>query len=398
LDGICTYMVQIEQRKLHYFRGGFGTFHAQVVMSHEEFDKRHAKVMRQIQDLKRQGKSNEQVDNWIKDEIRHGRIEPEILERRRDYVVNFPFKPPTTELRDGCVIKLDGVAFNYPNGPTLFENVSCALWTDSRITLCGPNGIGKSTLLNLMTGLLEPVEGVITLNRQVRIGRYNQHFVDKLPLEKTGTEYIQSLGVNDVVEARKLLGSFGLEGIVHNNQIATLSGGQKARVALAAISAESPHFLLMDEPTNHLDLESIDALCRAIKDFRGGVLVVTHDARLIEETGMTLWVAGKKNVKPFNGGLSEYKKYVRDLFEKEEAAKELERQQKAASKAESRALKVAGLSPEEQQAQRALEVEKQRQADFDALADLDRKKALKKEKKDKPEKEKKEKKDKAESK
>ena len=145
---------------------------------------------------------------------------------------------------------------------------------------------------------------------------------------------MQQLGIPEEDKARRLLGSFGLEGIVHKNMIATLSGGQKARVALAAISAELPHFLLFDEPTNHLDVESIEALCDAIKNFKGGVLVVTHDARLIKEAGLNIWVAGDHNVKPFNGDLEDYKTYVRKIFEDEERRKELERMQKQSEKME----------------------------------------------------------------
>lgn len=333
LDGVCTHMVHIESFKLNYYRGGFTGFSAQVEQHHSEVDKKYNAVMKQIAEKKRKGMSNDQVDDWVEEQVRQGKLDREFLEKRRDYVVNFPFRNPP-ELRDGCIIKLDDVSFNYPNCPVLFKNVTCALWTDSRITLCGPNGIGKSTLLNLMTGVLEPTAGFVTLNRQVRIGRYNQHFVDKLPLEKTPVECIQSLGIPEEDKARRLLGSFGLEGIVHKNMIATLSGGQKARVALAAISAELPHFLLFDEPTNHLDVESIDALCTAINEFKGGVLVVTHDARLIKETNMQLWVAGDYNVQPFKGELEDYKEYVRDIFRQEEARKEFERQQKVTDKAE----------------------------------------------------------------
>jgi ATP-binding cassette subfamily F protein 1 len=333
LDGVCTHMVHIESFKLNYYRGGFSGFAAQVQQHHDEVDKKFEAITKQIQERKRKGQSNNQVDEWLKEQVRAGKVDPAILEKRRDYVVNFPFRNPP-ELRDGCIIKLENVAFNYPNCPELFRDVNCALWTDSRVTLCGPNGIGKSTLLNLMTGVLEATEGYITLNRQVRIGRYNQHFVDKLPLEKTSVEYIQMLGIPEEDKARRLLGSFGLEGIVHKNMIATLSGGQKARVALAAISAELPHFLLFDEPTNHLDVESIEALCDAIKNFKGGVLVVTHDARLIKEAGLTIWVAGDHNVKPFNGDLEDYKTYVRKIFEDEERRKEAERTQKQNEKNE----------------------------------------------------------------
>lgn len=335
LDSICSHIVHIENFKLNYYKGGFSQFDSQVEARHAEIDRKYEAVTKQITERKKKGMTNDQAKEWIKEQVRIGKIDPEYLEKRRDYTVTFPLSQPT-ELRDSSIIKLDNVDFNYPGCPTLFRNLSCALWMDSRITLCGPNGIGKSTLLNLMTGLLEPVAGFVTINRQVRISRYNQHFVDKLPLERTPVEYLRTLGVSDDFEARKMLGSFGLEGLAHTNMIATLSGGQKARVAFAAISAEKPHFILFDEPTNHLDVESIAALCMAINTFRGGILVVTHDARLIRETNMAIWIAGDLTVQPFHGELEDYKTHVRRLHEVEELTRERERADKAAVKQELR--------------------------------------------------------------
>ncbi|CUG92048.1 ABC transporter, putative [Bodo saltans] len=387
LDAVCTHMVHIENYKLNYYRGAYSGFAAQVEQHHQELDKKYTTITKQIQEKKRNGKSNEQVEEWLEDQIRQGKIDREYLEKRRDYVVNFPFPNPP-ELRDGCIIKLENVSFNYPEGPTLFTDVSCALWKDSRITLCGPNGIGKSTLLNLMTGVLESVTGHISINRQVRIGRYNQHFVDKLPLEKTGVEYMQQLGIAEESKARALLGSFGLEGLVHKSMIATLSGGQKARVALAAISAELPHFLLFDEPTNHLDVESIEALCSAINNFKGGVLVVTHDARLIQETNMQLWIAGDKNVKPFDGGLEEYKDYVRSIYLAEEERRDDERQNQRKDKLELKQFATAATAEgvtakEARDAARAAAMQEDANDLDDMLAVLEKKKKEKSEKKDK---------------
>lgn len=385
LDGVCTHMVHIESFKLNYYRGGFSQFAAQVEQHHQEIDKKYATVLKQIGEKKRKGMSNDQINEWTEEQVRAGKLDREYLERRREYTVNFPFKNPP-ELRDGCIIKLDDVSFKYPGDdcPILFKGVSCALWTDSRVTLCGPNGIGKSTLLNLMTGVLEPTSGYITLNRQVRIGRYNQHFVDKLPLEKTAVEYMQHLGIPEEDKARKLLGSFGLEGIVHKNMIATLSGGQKARVALAAISAEMPHFLLFDEPTNHLDVESIEALCQAINNFKGGVLVVTHDARLIKETNMQLWVAGDLNVKPFPGELEDYKQYVRKIYLDEEERRDNERIAIRKDKAELKELTKAGAT--DARAARQENEQKAIAAQISEVDDMFATVAAKKEKEKKPKK------------
>ena len=400
LDGICTHMVAIESFKLNYFRGGYSTFNAQVELRHAEIDKKHHQLQQKIKEMKKKGMSNEKVDEWLNEQVRQGKIESELVDKRREYVVSFPFKAPM-ELRDGCIVKLEDVAFKYPGDecPILFKDVNCSLWNDSRITLCGPNGIGKSTLLNLMTGVLEPTFGYITVNRQVRIGRYNQHFVDKLPLERTPIDYLRSVGAKDEHDARRMLGSFGLEGLVHKNMIATLSGGQKARVALAAISCEMPHFLLFDEPTNHLDMESIDALCKAINNFKGGILVVTHDARLIQETNMQLWIAGDLNVKPFNGTLDDYKTHVREIFEAEEDKKEWARAMRQAEKAELKAIaksdaKLAAMKPEEALAVVKAEKKEELVAEVEDFFDAMGKKS-KKDKKDKTDKaDKKEKKDK----
>ena len=386
LDSVCSHMVLIENFKLHYFGGGYGKFAAQVNAMHAEYDKKFETYEKQIKAKRTEkgGMSSEQIEDWIRQQVNNGRMEEEFLNRRRDYIVNFPFSSPGG-LRDACLVKLDDVAFNYPGGPELFRGVSCSLWADSRITLCGPNGIGKSTLLNLMTGGLEPTAGHVNVNRQMRIGRYNQHFVDKLPLEKTPVEIVQSFGIDTETAARSVLGRFGLEGIVHHNQVATLSGGQKARVAFAAIAVEKPHFLLLDEPTNHLDVEAIEALCAAINNFEGGVLVVTHDSRLITQTNMAIWVAGNKTVTPFPGDLSDYKAYVKQLVEAEDARREGLKAVEKVVKADKK------ISLEEQQ---AIEQEKINEG-LSGLAALRAKKKEKDAKKDKKEKEaKKEKKDK----
>lgn len=369
LDTVCSHMVHIESFKLHYFQGGYGAFNSQLAMMRAEFDKKYDAFQKVIADKKKKGMSNEKLEEWIKEEVQQGKISDEVLLRRREYKVNFPFREPT-KLHATNICNLQNVSFAYPGCEPLYIDVNCALWPESRITLCGPNGIGKSTLLNLMTGALEPTEGHVTLNRQARIGRYNQHFIDKLPLEKTAVECVQMLkqpGLETEAPIRQLLGSFGLEGIVHHQQIATLSGGQKARVAFAVVAAENPHFLLLDEPTNHLDVEAIEALCAAINNFKGGVLVVTHDARLITETGMQLWVAGDKNVKPFVGGLSEYKDYVRQLVEIEDAKREGVNAAVKNEKAESR------MTEEEKTAAKAEKKEK-------VLSALDKMAALKKKK------------------
>lgn len=122
------------------------------------------------------------------------------------------------------------------------------------------------------------------------IGRYDQHSGEHLTAEESAAEYLQRLFDLPHEKARKALGSFGLVSHAHTIRMKDLSGGQKARVALAELCLSAPDVLILDEPTNNLDIESIDALAEAINEYKGGVIIVSHDERLIRETACTLYV------------------------------------------------------------------------------------------------------------
>ena len=146
---------------------------------------------------------------------------------------------------------------------------------------------GKSTLLKLMTGELMPVEGAVRPHTNLRISKFSQHFVDVLDLAMCPLDYFMSLWPDMTREnARKFLGRFGITGSVQTQVMEQLSDGQKSRVVLAKMANEAPHILFLDEPTNHLDMESIDSLARAINGFGGGVILVSHDMRLISQVSI----------------------------------------------------------------------------------------------------------------
>jgi len=331
LDSVCTHMVHIEDFKLSYYSGGYYDFLNALFAKRKEYDNKYEKVRKDIRVMKRnQHLSKDAIKKVFENRARkEGRdLHDVLLEKRKDYVVNFPFEEPP-QLRDPyCLIKLSYLSFGYPGCENLYNNIDIALWSDSRICIVGPNGIGKSTLFGLMDGLLTPTEGHVEIVRNCRVGRYNQHFVDKLPLTATSVELMMSLGFVHEHEARQRLGSFGLEGTAHHQKIETLSGGQKARCALAAISTQRPHLLMLDEPTNHLDMESINALIEAINDYKGGVVVVTHDARLILDTSMSLWLVADKSIRPFDGDLDDYREHVMSVLKAEEDRREAEREAK----------------------------------------------------------------------
>jgi len=178
---------------------------------------------------------------------------------------------------------------------------------NSRIAIVGPNGVGKSTFLKLLVGVLQPQQGESRKNHRLRIGRFDQHSGEHLTSDESPAEYLMRLFNLPYEKARKQLGSFGLASHAHTIRNKDLSGGQKARVALAEMCLNAPDVLILDEPTNNLDIESIDALAEAINAYGGGVVIVTHDERLIRDTDCTLWVIENQQINEIDGDFDTYR-------------------------------------------------------------------------------------------
>jgi ATP-binding cassette subfamily F protein 1 len=190
--------------------------------------------------------------------------------------------------------------------------------------------------MNLLAGDLEPTQGDQRKSHYLRIGRYNQHFVDALAFDVSAVEYLQSMSGLRQEEIRAKLGKFGLSGHHHLQPIMKLSGGQKARVVFAAIALSNPHILLLDEPTNHLDMESIDALADALEEFEGGVVIISHDSRLLSRVcddaeRSEVWIVEDGKVQEYDGDFEDYKdELIHEIqVELDEDEREEEERQKA---------------------------------------------------------------------
>merc|ERR1712071_526602 len=166
--------------------------------------------------------------------------------------------------------------------------------------------------LKLLMSELPIYDGEVRKNHRLRIGRYDQHSGEHLTSEETPTEYLMRLFNLPNEKARKQLGTFGLSSHAHTIKNRDLSGGQKARVALAELCLSGPDVLILDEPTNNLDIESIDALAEAINEYEGGVIIVSHDERLIRDTNCQLWVIEEQSINEIEGGFDDYRKEVLD--------------------------------------------------------------------------------------
>lgn len=204
----------------------------------------------------------------------------------------------------------------------LLKDINLNLDQTSRVGVFGCNGVGKSTLLNIISGDLQPNEGTAKLNDQVTVARFTQHFEAQLNLAMTPVKYLQDYFKGHNVkeqEARNHLGAFGLGGEHAMRKIGTLSGGQKARVAFAILTFLRPHLIVMDEPTNHLDIQTVDALIGAISRFQGGLLVVSHDVYFLKQVVKQYWAVNTTGeIKCFYDDIECAKKFSYTFPEEEE--------------------------------------------------------------------------------
>ena len=156
---------------------------------------------------------------------------------------------------------------------------------------------------------LTPCRGSVSRHGNLRLGYFTQHSADTFDLHLSATENMLAKFENaDDQEMRSFLGKFQIQNTDAIKPMMMLSGGQKSRVAFAALAYQKPHVIIFDEPSNHLDMESIDALVGAVKDYRGGIVVVSHDEHFMSNTCSELWVVGEGKVSRFRGGFDDYKK------------------------------------------------------------------------------------------
>jgi len=331
MNGVCTNIIHLEKQQLKPYTGNYDSFIKARSELLENQMKQYNWEQNQIDHMKnyiarfghgsaklaRQAQSKEKT---LAKMVAGGLAEKVVA----DKTLSFSF--PSCGTIPPPVIMVQNVSFRYKdNTPWIYRNLEFGIDLDTRIALVGPNGAGKSTLLKMIYGELHPTTGMIRRNSHLRFGRYHQHLHELLDMELSPLDYMMKCfpEVKELEEMRRIIGRYGLTGKQQVSPMRQLSDGQRCRVVFAWLSWQVPHLLLLDEPTNHLDIETIDSLAEAINDFDGGMVLVSHDFRLISQVAEEIWVCENEKVTKWQGDILSYKAHLKSKIIKDDKTEPL---------------------------------------------------------------------------
>ena len=321
LNSICSDIMYLHNRKLDYFSGNYDNFLKVKAELDEAMLKRfkaEEKKMKKIKEnLGRSGTQAKQAKAQQKLVMKQREKDGNVIDLADIMDIEGPKEVKIHFLECGGglpspFLKFNDVSFHYPGRPLLYHDLNFGLDLKSRVALVGPNGAGKSTLMKLMTGDLEPTSGTVERHHHLKIARFHQHLTEQLDLKLSAVEWMCNTFGNVKPQAmRGIIGRFGLTGKSQVVPMEQLSDGQLRRVVFAWLSQRNCHLLMLDEPTNFLDMETIDALADGINEFDGGVVLVSHDFRLINQVAEEIWVVEDGTVEEWEGDIQDYKDYLK---------------------------------------------------------------------------------------
>ena len=306
-----TSILHLTQKKLIFYNGNYDFFDnerrvqlEQKISQKNKQDAQRAHLESFINRFKAKASKAKQAQSRIK-----------ILEKMKPIIIEENQKVPTFNFEKNTkfappLITIEQASVGYNNIPIL-KNINLSIDPDDRIALLGVNGEGKSTLSKLIAKKLNSMKGKLNYPKKLKIGYFAQHQLDELRSNETPFEHLYSKLDKEVPsKIRAKLGSVGFTQDTMDIEVKRLSGGQKARLLLLLVVIEKPDLLILDEPTNHLDVESREALIMALNDYTGSLILVTHDAFLVERLVDRLLIIKDGNVSEFLGDINEYKKVV----------------------------------------------------------------------------------------
>ncbi|QOJ22496.1 MAG: ATP-binding cassette domain-containing protein [Gammaproteobacteria bacterium] len=312
LNACVNRIAHIHNRQIDGYSGNYDDFErarAERLLQHAQALQQQQRQIAHMEDFVRRFRAKatkaKQAQSRIKALERLTRLAPVHSEDG-----HFALQIEAPERSPDVLLRVKDMSFGYDDR-VLFQRVNLVLQAGARIVLLGPNGAGKSTLIKLLTGEIQPATGSLEWAQNIRIGYFAQHQLENLDSAATPLEHMQKLApAQTELDLRKFLGRFGLGGDGENRPVASFSGGEKSRLALALLAWQKPHLLLLDEPTNHLDLDMRDALTLALEAYTGAVVLVSHDRSLVRAVADELWLVADGQAQLLDGDLEDYKNWL----------------------------------------------------------------------------------------
>jgi ATP-binding cassette, subfamily F, member 3 len=312
LDAVCDHVLHLDQAKLTLWRGNYSSFERQrreqqalALKQKKKQDDRRKHLQIFVDRFRAKATKAAQAQSRLK---MLAKMEP-VLAIVDGQVLPFHLPSPRRPLSPPLVV-MDNASTGYGEEPVL-RRLSLTISDDDRIGLLGANGNGKSTFAKLVAGRLKATAGSIRRSSKLEAGFFAQHQIDDLDPKATPYQCVALL-MREAPEARirTKCAQLGFPNVKADTTAAQLSGGEKARLLLGLASFNGPHLLILDEPANHLDIDSRAALIEAINDYRGAVILVSHDKYLLDACADRLWLVEAGTVKPFDGDIDDYNEYV----------------------------------------------------------------------------------------
>ena len=313
LNSTVDHILHVENHNLNLYTGNYDQFESQFAQKslaqEAMFKKQQAfkqRVMKFVDRFGAKATKAKQAQSRLRSLEKIDMVDAIISDR----TISFSFPKPNN--LGTSMLTINKVDAGYDGIPVL-KNINLSISNDSRIALVGANGNGKSTLIKLIAGNLDPMKGSIIKKKNLKIGYFAQHQADELDLEKTGYQVLSEIDPEKPdLFIRGVLGRFGFDKQKSETRIENLSGGEKTRLLFCLMSYHSPDLLLMDEPTNHLDIDSRLSLINSLNEFEGAIILVSHDKDIIEKVAEQILLVKDSQVNLFVDDISDYEKILKD--------------------------------------------------------------------------------------
>ncbi|MCC6828438.1 MAG: ABC-F family ATP-binding cassette domain-containing protein [Novosphingobium sp.] len=312
LNNVVDYILHLQGGKLTLYPGGYDSFErlraeraAQLAAARAAQDAQRAKLQDYVARNSARASTAKQAQSRAK---MLARMQP-VVAMLEDPSLSFGFPDPD-ELRPP-LITLDRAAVGYAADKPVLQRLNLRIDPEDRIALLGRNGNGKTTLARLLAGQLPAMEGEMHLSGKMHIGYFTQYQVEELPSGATPLVLMtRAMDGKTPAAVRAQLGRFGFSGNRAMAEIGTLSGGERARLALALVTRDAPHLLILDEPTNHLDVDAREALVQALNDYKGAVILISHDRHMVELTADRLVLVDEGTAREYAGSIEDYIDFI----------------------------------------------------------------------------------------